>query len=270
MSDNSRIAWCDATWNPIVGCSPVSAACDHCYAARMGKRLAGRCGYPREFSQVTFREDSLDQPLRWRKPRRIFVCSMGDLFHEEARNEDRMRIWNVMCKAHWHTFLVLTKRAEEMYEWCRVYGCPENVWTGVTAENQETLDDRLVHLLRVASKVRFLSCEPMLGKIDIGTSIALAYRGCKTDGMERDIEWVIAGGESGPGARPTHPEWVRSLRDQCAAGGVPFFFKQWGEWAYVEPSGAPDDGGDVVRVGKRAAGRLLDGREHLEFPKVKP
>ncbi len=247
MSDRTRIQWCDATWNPIVGCTPVSEGCAHCYAARMAKRLAGRCGYPKDFSEVTTRQHVLGQPCSWKNPRRIFTCSMGDLFHERVNPADRFSVFNVMRGCPRHTFLVLTKRPELIspsIEW------PSNVWLGVTVENQEMADARIPMLLKVEAAVRFVSIEPLLGPVYLPVVLPVW------------ISWVIVGGETGPGARPMHPDWVRSIRDQCVTAGVPFFFKHWGEYCVT------CDSTKMVRVGHKMAGSLLDGREWDEFPEV--
>jgi protein gp37 len=300
----TRIEWADAVWNPVTGCSKVSEGCDNCYAERMSKRLAGRCGYPAANPfKVTFHEDRLGDPLRWRKPKRIFVCSMGDLFHDDVPDEFIARIWWVMgqCAGYLdpsrhrpHTFLVLTKRASRMKDWIRGWCEPHtrkrwvesfgavydwesgprywpdvlpNVWLGVTAENQETADKRIPMLLQIPAAVRFVSCEPLLGPVGLAAYIS------------NGIQWVIVGGESGPDARTVHPDWVRSIRDQCIAAEVPFLFKQWGEWCYPEQMpedayrawdvhyGTGDYHNQPFGVGKKAAGRELDSRIWDEYPK---
>jgi protein gp37 len=316
MGDKSRIEWTDATWNPVTGCSPVSAACDHCYAARMVKRFPHLHDtrkqravpltiHPKGFWNIQFHPSRLDQPLRWKKPRRIFVCSMGDLFHEDVPTMTIYNVFTVMARCQRHTFMVLTKRPERMLEYCqRIRFIPTeelahlkepgvsynpneihsfrplpNLYLGVTAENQEMADQRIPILLQTPAAKRFVSIEPMLGPVDLGRiKIANGVVEC-AGGRLPPIDWVICGGESGPGARPMHPDWPRSLRDQCQEAGVPFFFKQWGEWAPIGT--VPAHGGhalarfgtnlnpeaDVVRVGKKAAGCLLDGREWKEFPR---
>jgi protein gp37 len=288
MGDRSRIEWTDATWNPVTGCTHVSPACDNCYAERMSKRLAGRAGYPAdEPFKVTVHEDRFDHPIRWTRPRMIFVCSMGDLFHVDVGFPAAVKIFARIAQATHHTFLVLTKRPKRMQAvlssaefrlsvnsdlWRRGFKVIPggmtcvlpNLWVGTTVENRATLP-RLDALRKTPAARRFVSFEPLLGDIgDVNLS---------------GIGWVIAGGESGPKARPSHPDWFRSLRDQCVAADVPFLFKQWGE--YAPPSQIPDhtetyrcwagqdDGADPEtpwRFGKKAAGRELDGRTWDEEP----
>jgi len=307
MAKYSRIEWTDATWSPVTGCAPISEGCQNCYAKRMANRLRGRCGYPADDPfRVTLHPERLNEPLKWKTPRRVFVCSMGDLFHEDVHPYDIMQIFNVMAKAKHHTFLVLTKRPERMLEvykrlrpgttipgpYFSITGkgegwagsppsLPNNIWLGVTAENQQRADERIPILLEIPAAVRFVSVEPMLGPVDLSEwkpFDGVCYcqedpRGCKPrlvkDCPETAIDWVICGGETGPGARPIHPDWVRSLRDQCQAAGVPFFFKQWGEYGL---NWLNDDNGKVEgsewmdRMGKKKAGRILDGRTWDEMP----
>lgn len=329
----TKIEWADATWNPVTGCTKISPACDNCYAERMAKRLAGRVGYPKdEPFRVTLHPDRLDQPLKWKKPKRIFVVSMGDLFHENVPESYIAAIFAVAAAAPQHTFMVLTKRPKRMAAWFQwlsaeyngpcdqnavlqtcfgEYGWADqfddavasmldaawplpNVWLGVTAEDQQRADERIPWLLKCPAAVRFVSAEPLLGPIDLSLlracvdcgslnrhcgllndedELYCGACGCKTF---YGVDWVIVGGESGQNARPSHPEWFRGLRDQCKAAGVPFFFKQWGEWAplpcidpHFRASEVRTVGADNVRmcrVGKKAAGRLLDGREWNELP----
>ena len=255
MAD-TQIDWCDKVWNPVTGCSKVSTGCKNCYAERMAKRLAGRAGYPAENPfAVTLHPDRLNEPLRWRKPRRVFVCSMGDLFHADVPDGFIFRVWQTMAATPWHTYQVLTKRPERMAEFtgvCAVmppFALP-NVWLGVSVEDQATADERIPHLLRCPAAVRFVSYEPALGPVDFdgdGYAGPGWLRGWHTE-AEHDprcdgscsaghcpvpvqtenekLDWIIAGGESGPHARPAHPDWFRSVRDQCKAAGVAFFMKQ--------------------------------------------
>jgi protein gp37 len=300
---NGGIIWTETTWNPVRGCSKVSPGCANCYAERMAARFCGP-GEPyhgtiadgRWTGKVRLEEDALTAPMRWRKPRRIFVCSMSDLFHPEVPDSYIGKIFGVMAEAHQHTFQVLTKRAQRMLEWSKsvahypkgdrskspVPGWPPNVWLGVTAEDQKRVDERIPLLLQTPAAVRFVSCEPLLGPVDLAKAGAVwsdmndkIIPGCRSIGT-KEINWVIVGGESGPGARPMHPDWARGLRDQCQAAGVPFLFKQWGEWGpRTGDQGVPDyaffkgPGAEchVWRVGKKAAGRLMDGRTWDEFPK---
>lgn len=378
MAETSTIEWTDATWNPITGCSIVSPGCTNCYAMKLaGTRLQhhpSRAGLtkpskagPVWTGEVRFNEEWLDQPLRWKRPRRIFVCAHGDLFHESVPDEWIDRVFAVMALAPHHTFQVLTKRAERMRgyltdddlnhrisaalgsmldgDWIwdhsrlrpAIDGLIDafighrmtdddlveylpapmplpNVWLGVSAEDQARADQRIPHLLETPAAVRFVSLEPLLGAINLnglysqfvleGGGIEQRWDSCldgrrfniwsESDDDAPRLDWVIVGGESGPGAGPMHPDWLRSLRDQCTTAGVPFFFKQWGEWAPGESAGKPktyeigfwvdgrwhmdretakqaedgnfDEEPDVYRVGKKAAGATLDGREWREMP----
>lgn len=309
--NTTSISWTEKTWNPMSGCTPISEDCANCYAKRMAQRLRGRCGYPAdEPFRVTLHEDKLDEPLRMRKPSRIFVCSMGDLFHEDVPDTFILRVAQVMYDAHWHQFLMLTKRPDRMKQfWERVWegdarelflgsghltsgrSIPQNVWCGVTAENQERADERIPILLQVPAAVRFVSVEPMLGSTDLRH---LHYQGITeidalagTHGLIRPhggkcakLDWVICGGETGPGARPMHPDWVRSMRDQCQAAGVPFHFKSWGAyreacasddpiWNGQSPNLKHEHGTHFIKLNPRETGRLLDGREWDEYPEVR-
>lgn len=389
----TSIEWTDATWNPLAGCTPISPGCTHCYAATMARRLAAmgqakyvgtaeRRGKVDVFTgEINLDHDSLAIPLRWKKPRMVFVNSMSDLFHEAVPFEFVDKVFAVMNATalrlnpprveRWHTYQVLTKRPERMAEYLesrrpehykpgnhplfaagRGGGGPlrghgeavmnagaimvwplTNVWLGTSTEDQERADERIPWLLKCPAAVRFLSCEPLLGPIDLGAAYrkfidqqrfvtSSTFEGqinecphcdagengadhdfncpyCYGTCFTRGIDWVIAGGESGHGARPVHPTWVRGLRDQCNAAGVAFFFKQWGEWMGGLSVGR-DDGNFVegqdgrvyleatfkdhefhqwdgprnheepvsLRLGKKAAGRLLDGREWNEMPQV--
>ncbi|MDX2235305.1 MAG: phage Gp37/Gp68 family protein [Hyphomonadaceae bacterium] len=322
MADDTGIEWADATWNPIVGCSIVSPGCTHCYAMRFANaRLDGNPKTP-HYADTTQRvngaavwtgkvapapEHVLTQPLRWKRPRRIFVNSMGDLFHEAVPNAWIDEVYQVMQGAPQHTFLILTKRAQRMRDYhvklCAdvnaqatraAVGLPDfplrNVWLGVSCEDQARADERVPLLLDTPAALRFASAEPLLGPIDFNfiCDKERARRVFALNGAWEDrggvmkcprLDWIIAGGESGKGARPMHPDWARSLRDGCATAGVPFFFKQWGEWA---PVAADHDGpaqlrpwantdgrrGFIARLGKRAAGRTLDGATHDAFPEA--
>ena len=315
----TKIEWAETVWNPVTGCSKVSPGCVNCYAERMSKRLAGRCGYPKdEPFRVTLHPDKLEEPYKWKKPRRIFVCSMADLFHEDVPDEFIFQVFNSMAKAQWiygHKFMVLTKRPERMKAIIQAieanlaeqrkpiknpngttmlhltFSFPlQTVWLGVTAENQEMADQRIPILLQIPAAVHWVSCEPLIGPVNI--ELYLRESGLRAPHW---LDWCVAGGESGPGARPMHPSWAKSLRDQCQAVGVPYFFKQWGEWApfYDRDKDDPDwqnipeekpgicrlnlaggrgfHGERVVyfhRVGKKTAGRLLDGRTWDQLPKA--
>lgn len=287
MSDKSRIEWTDATWNPVTGCTKVSDGCKHCYAERDWKRLSAPRAVPnrytgRKFTDVQCHHELLEQPLRWQKPRRIFVNSMSDLFHEAISDDFILAVFVTMAVARRHTFQVLTKRPKRMRDlmtrWRTAgvvlregYGVElPNVWLGVSVEDQATADERIPLLLDTPAAVRWVSAEPLLGPVRFHWDRWLPVSGFEQIERERlrTIDWVVAGGESGPKARPMHPDWVRSLRDQCAEAVVPFLFKQWGEWA---PRGINDDkNSTMIRVGKKAAGRLLDGIQHDAYPEVQP
>ena len=238
MSDGSTIEWTDATWNPVTGCTKISAGCDHCYASRFSERFRGVAGHPFESGfDLTLRPTRLEQPLAWKRSRLIFVNSMSDLFHKGVPEEFVCRVWDTMERAHWHTFQVLTKRSSLMRDFLkRRYAgrsVPRHIWYGVSIEDRSKIS-RLRHLQATPPGVRFLSVEPLIapvGKVDL-----------------EGISWVIVGGESGPEARPLDLQWVREIRDQCQRREVAFFFKQWG--------------------GRRpkSNGRLLDGREWSQFP----
>lgn len=318
----SKIEWTDETWNPVLGCSKVSPGCQNCYAVTMSHRVEsmGNPNYTgltvkhpngqRDWSgKVVCLEDRLAIPLKWKKPRRIFVNSMSDLFHEDVPESFIRAVFSVCASARQHKFQILTKRPERMreildrikYDMLAIrpgYGAKlPNVWLGTSVENQQTADERIPHLLQTPAAVRFLSCEPLLGPVDLRPSWLNPTRQ-----NNNPISWVIVGGESGPKARPMHPDWARSLRDQCQAANVPFFFKQWGEWGlnttkaiailsrsrsnqlyvvvsetksekpiayYAYPQNGTDEIGGIEtmsRVGKAQAGRQLDGQEHNEYP----
>ncbi len=238
MADKSAIEWTEATWNPVTGCSKVSPGCAHCYAETFAERWRGILGHPYEQGfDLRLWPGRLSQPLRWRKPRTIFVNSMSDLFHEDIPDHFVQEVFKVMEQADWHTFQVLTKRPERAAELAGRLPWPGNVWLGVSIENRRFV--RRADLLRsVPAAVRFISAEPLLGPLE---ELSLD-----------EIDWLIAGGESGPQHRPVRIEWVRNLRDTCAHAGVAFFFKQWG--------GARSKSG----------GRILDGRTWDEMPRRVP
>jgi protein gp37 len=368
MSDASTIELTDATWNPVRGCSRVSTGCERCYAEVFAARFAGpgrpfegltrrTPGGPRWTGKIRLVPEALEIPLHWRKPRRVFVNSMSDLFHEDVPDDFIHAVFAVMARSRHHTFQVLTKRPARMRALLSRWqsegltmreGCGvtlPNVWLGVSVEDQRAADERIPELLATPAAVRFLSCEPLLGPVNLskwfggpGSPVRkdnpgptdeprtvrggharsepsgsvtghvaepqLDPAGAAASRTRPSISWVIAGGESGPGARPMHPAWARSLRDQCVAAGVPFFFKQWGEWAdstAVDPKpraiedriftsdgevlGAGGGRGSAAcgmvegdwrergaawmsRVGKKAAGRELDGRTWDQMPEV--
>ena len=319
MSAVTKIEWAEATWNPITGCSHAgSPGCDMCYARRMARRLAGRCGYPAapHHFDVTLRPERLERPLHWCKPQRIFVCSMSDLFHKDVPDEFIDAVFAIVALAPQHTFQLLTKRAERMARYfqnlgersldhhpalgylsserciCKMWDdyltrttkCRHicdldrsiplpNVWLGVSVENQAAADARREYLRQCPAAVKFVSYEPALGPVD-------------WTGWEF-VDQIISGGESGPGARPSHPDWHRATRDFCEEQEIAYFFKQWGAWfPRSQWENNPDlalpsdedtarggkgifrfpDGEAVYHVGKKRAGRVLDGHEWSEYP----
>lgn len=228
MGSKSSIEWTESTWNPVTGCSKISAGCQHCYAERMALRLKamGQPNYVNGF-EVTMHEQMLELPLKWKKPQMIFVNSMSDLFHSEIPVEFIFKVFDVMHRAHWHTFQILTKRAERLEEISSQLTWTPNIWMGVSVENAQYVS-RMDNLRNTGAKTRFVSFEPLLAPIP--------------DLNLKGIDWAIVGGESGPGARPLKEEWVLEIRDKCFENKVPFFFKQWGG------------------TNKKKNGRLLEGR----------
>lgn len=238
MADGSAIEWTDATWNPVTGCTRITRGCDNCYALRFSERFRGVPGHPFENGfDLTLRPERLAQPLTWRRPRMIFVNSMSDLFHKDVPRTFVDRVFDTMEAADWHIFQVLTKRSSLMRDYLahRYAGrrAPEHIWLGVSVE-EAAAKSRIQHLRDAPATVRFLSVEPLLGPLG----------SLRLDG----IHWVIVGGESGPGARYMDPDWVREVREECAAQDVAFFFKQWGG---LRP---------------KSGGRTLDGREWNDMP----
>jgi protein gp37 len=238
MAEKTTIEWTDATWNPVTGCTKVSAGCDNCYAERFSERFRGVPGHPFQSGfDLTLRPERISQPLEWKKPRMIFVNSMSDLFHKEVPKSHLSSVFDTMEKADWHIYQVLTKRSSllrkflnERYKYRKA---PDHMWFGVSVENEQATS-RIIHLQHAHAGVRFLSIEPLLGpigKLDLD-----------------NIDWVILGGESGPGARPMKKEWALHVRNQCLKAGVAFFFKQWGG---LRP---------------KSGGRLLEGKEWTQFP----
>jgi len=234
MAGNSHIEWTDATWNPVTGCSKVSPGCKHCYAERMAKRLQamGQPNYANGF-EVTLQPHMLELPLEWKRPRRVFVNSMSDLFHKDVPLSFIKKVFSVMRRANWHQYQLLTKRSERLLEVSPLLTWEPHIWIGVSVENDD-YTSRIDDLRKTGADVKFLSLEPLLGPLR-----KLNLRG---------IDWVIVGGESGPGARPMNPDWVRDIRDQCIRDNVPFFFNQWG--------------GQF----KKRTGRVLDGRTWDQMP----
>ncbi|MBU1699640.1 MAG: phage Gp37/Gp68 family protein [Candidatus Eisenbacteria bacterium] len=238
----TKIEWTNETWNPVTGCTKISVGCKNCYAERMAKRLAGRFGYPRdEPFKVTLHPERLEEPLHRRKPRMVFVCSMGDLFHEDVPWEFIVEVFLIMARASHHTYQILTKRPERMREFCSAEqfnaGPFKHLWLGVTAENQKAADERIPILLDTPAAIRFVSCEPLLGTMDLRRFFLApngvpphhaVVRGLHGEGGQ-GLDWVIAGGETGPGARPMHPDWAHDICNQCIAVAIPFFFKKMGQ-----------------------------------------
>lgn len=302
----SKIEWTDVTWNPVTGCTPVSAGCDNCYAKRNATRFRGRAGYPADDPfRVVMRPDRLEQPLKWKEPRRVFVCSMGDLFHDDVTDEFIIAVFKVMKACPQHTFMLLSKRENRALAWFEwidedpIPGWPlPNVWFGFTVENRRQADIRVPVLLQIPAAVRFVSCEPLLEAVNLRVIDYPSKRGL-LDGLTGhteypeqqpiaelpEIDWVIAGGESGHRARPCRDRWIRMLQQQCNATSTPFFFKQWGEWLPISQrwhSSIPAELGarpvhhwDIpgssdrsFRVGKKIAGHLFDGQELREYPEA--
>jgi len=300
----SKIEWTDAVWNPVTGCDKVSQGCKNCYAGRLAEtRLKHLPEYKDGFyGNVQLHPDRLQQPLHWKKPRMVFVNSMSDLFHPEVPFEFIDRVFTIMAMSEQHTFQILTKRPERMFEYSQyankhgikvsqveIYDAGThkldevierrrklplpNVWLGTSAEDQDMYDERAFYLTRTPAVIKFLSLEPLLGDISLEL-------------LDWPVNWVIAGGESGPKARPMHPDWVCTIRDQCKDANVPFFFKQWGEWMpeidlkhlintkkhprYFNPRPVQIiDGVMMHKIGKKLAGNLLDGKKHAQFPTIR-
>lgn len=286
MSANTGIEWADHTFNPWSGCSKVSAGCAHCYAAALPPKMRRHALWGPDARRVPATDEYWRQPLTWDRAAaqegvraRVFCASTADVFEDRDDLDPwRIRLWELIDQTRHLDWLLLTKRPERMARWAVEHGWPDNAWAGASVENQAAADERVPDLLEVPARVLFLSCEPLLGPVDISAWVG-------------ELAWIIVGGESGHRARPMSPRWAASLRDQAAAAEVAFFFKQWGEWAPAEEVRPGITGSDlrlfeeageasgmashqfrngppheVWRVGKKAAGRLLDGREHLALP----
>jgi protein gp37 len=307
--NKTSIEWTDFTWNPVTGCHKISPGCKNCYAETLTNRFAKTWGVE-SFRDVVMHDDRLAEAIKNKKKwagKKVFVCSMSDLFHDDVPFEFIQKIFNAFYYLPTTTFQILTKRparALEFFRWASPILCTgdpfyrpvPNVWIGVSVEDQKHADERIPLLLQIPAAVRFLSCEPLLGPIDLeridpepdssGLGATNALTGDRNDFYQctkiaQPINWVIVGGESGHGARPMHPDWVRSIRDQCAAANVPFFFKQWGEW--VGNQNIPNEyrtynckqhvfdaetvsAVEVWKLGKSKSGNMLDGKHHLQFP----
>ena len=295
MGADSGIEWTDHTFNPWIGCTAVSPACDHCYAETLATNRLG-VGWGQRAERRRTKPSTWKQPLAWNRKAeregrryRVFCASLADVFDNAVPAEWRRDLWTLIDATPHLDWLLLTKRPQNIARmlptrtWSDGGDHAPNIWLGTTVENQAEADRRIPHLLAVPAARRFLSCEPLLGPVDLSASLPLT-RGNPCGEPDTPVRWIIAGGESGPKARPSHPDWFRSLRDQCQAAGVPFFFKQWGEWApteagdrciavdginmpNLEPRGNNGIGtARIERVGKKASGALLDGREWREVP----
>lgn len=340
----TKIEWATKVWNPITGCTPISDGCKDCYAKKMASRLQGRRGYDKAnpFKITIHPEDKFLEPLKWRKPANVFVCSMGDLFHKDVPTAEIDKVFAIAAILPQHNFMFLTKRPERMAEYFTIpakqlserwsdaiiemgisgknedvdsvaaylhnrcaLGWPlKNIWLGVSVENQKTADERIHYLNEISAAVKFVSCEPLLLEINFEKSLGDSLK-WHAGGLKNCISWVIAGGETGHNARPVHPDWVRSLRDQCENDGIPFFFKGWGEYkqmdmtSLLKPFDIAEskknkwtlwkDSNDIIfelididgdfactseeecipiqKVGKKQSGDLLDGKQYHEFPK---
>lgn len=285
----TNIQWTDETWNPTTGCNKVSQGCKNCYAEKMHRRLMHIAPhkYTTPFlSGVQAHDDELLKPLGWKKPRRVFVNSMSDLFHDDVDFTFIIKVFVIMAACPQHTFQILTKRPENLVKYMihrgEFFEQLPNVWFGVSVEDQATANERIPLLLQVPAAIHFLSCEPLLGSIDV---FKYTNFNRNTEHFTK-IDWVIAGGESGHDARPMHPDWVRSIRDQCKSSNVPFFFKQWGTWCPEDISheifllesnrhifyhdrvkACEVNGTTMCNRGKSKSGNMLDGVQHMEFPK---
>jgi protein gp37 len=314
----TKIEYATDAWNPVTGCTMVSEGCRNCWAARLAAtrlkhypRYRGLATYPdlrgavpQWTGEVRLHPELLNQPLHWRKPKRVFVCSQADLFHVGVDYGFITGVMAAIARCPQHTFLLLTKRSDRMYKYFTNCGFENhtlpNFWLGVSVEDQKTADKRIPLLLHTPAAVRWVSYEPALGPVNLQNYLPHAlYMSGETPSGSEGLDWVIGGGESGPNAQPSHPDWFRTVRDQCQAAGVPFFFKQWGEWGSDRPADQhkisghryqydsmtfrpdgtrynptkPDELFEkamqtVYQVGKKAAGRLLDGREWNEFPRT--
>lgn len=314
----TKIEWTDETWNPIVGCSIQSTGCTNCYAMKQAARIVAMTKGKTHYADTTKYVNgnavwtgkikiapyqTFYKPTQWKKPKRIFVNSMGDIFHENVPEEWIENVFRVIQGCPQHTFMILTKNPKRMRQfmiwWKQQFtDILPNVWLGVSVENQETANERIPILLDTPAATHFISCEPLLGAIDLtklhydkkNENFYLdAIEGSNYDTIQAQtnkLDWVIVGGESGKNARPMHPDWVRTIRDQCAQALTPFFFKQWGEFCppiIKIPGMAIDKLGrlynawdeeftkgsaHVVRIGKKLAGNMLDGKTHQAFPKI--
>lgn len=339
---NTKIEWATKVWNPVTGCTPISAGCANCYAKRMANRLKGRHGYDAAdpFKVTIHTEDKFLEPLKWRKPSNVFVCSMGDLFHKDVPTLEIDKVFAIAAISPKHNFMFLTKRPDRMATYfdtpakklaerwedviysmgisagddeidtvasflhniCGLGWPLKNIWLGVSVEDQKAADDRIHYLNEISAAVKFVSCEPLLSEINFEKSLGESLK-WHAGGLKNCISWVISGGETGHNARPVHPDWIRSIRNQCDSGGIPFFFKGWGEfkngsdyinlktsnhivltngefarwdnddWKSISKKYSVNQFNDlkpfvVCKTGKKQSGDLLDGKQYHEFPKI--
>jgi protein gp37 len=274
MGESTKIEWVDHTFNPWIGCTRISAACDNCYAAAMSRRRGWaefEAGAPRHRTTEAYWR----QPLLWNrkaaargKRARVFGPSLADPFDAEVPDRWRQDYLEVIERTPWLDWILLTKRPQVAAKFFATRTVPDNLWPGVTAETQQMLELRGPTILSIAAKIHVLSAEPLLGPLDLSCFLDVPAgdgKGSARDGGPKANRWIVAGGESGPKARPSHPDWFRGLREQCARSGAPFFFKQWGEHAPVAAdSGSLASG--MRRIGRKAAGAILDGHEHRDAP----
>ena len=324
---NTKIEWATKVWNPVTGCTPISSGCANCYAKRMANRLKGRHGYDAAdpFKVTIHPEEKFLEPLKWRKPSNVFVCSMGDLFHKDVPTLEIDKVFAIAAISPKHNFMFLTKRPDRMAAYfdtpakklaerwedviysmgisagddeidtvasflhnrCALGWPLKNIWLGVSVEDQKAADDRIHYLNEISAAVKFVICEPLLSEINFEKSLGESLK-WHAGGLKNCISWVISGGETGPQARPCHPDWVRSLRDQCKNDGIPFFFKSWGVWvpslqivpsladkSYIGPiekSTSKDFFTTTCcvlqKTNKKISGDFIDSKQYHEFPKI--
>jgi protein gp37 len=274
MGESTKIEWVDHTFNPWIGCTRISAACDNCYAAAMSRRRGWaefEAGAPRHRTTDAYWR----QPLLWNrkaeareKRARVFGPSLADPFDAEVPDGWRRDYLEVIERTPWLDWILLTKRPQVAAKFFAHRKPPDNLWPGITAETQPMLELRAPTILSIRAKVHVLSAEPLLGPLDLSCFLGAPAgdeTGSAHGGVSRGDRWIVAGGESGPKARPSHPDWFRGLREQCAQSGVPFFFKQWGEYGPAAKD-TRSPASDMQRIGRKAAGAILDGREHRHAP----
>jgi protein gp37 len=293
----TKIEWTDETWNPIIGCRKISPGCQNCYAEKMAFRLGhGQLskneGLSLKYSRIIdcnsktwngrseIIEESMIRPMKWKKPKKIFVCSMGDLFHESVSFKWIDEVIKVIKQCPQHTFQILTKRPDRMLEYFKNYyqlipRMIRNIWLGVTAENQEQANFRIPILLEIPSIMHFISIEPMVASVNMNEIGFHKFKAWLSGSYQYSIKWVICGGETGQNARPLHPDWVINLKNNCVENNIPFFFKSWGEYwpcvsgrIYREKTIDFIDGVSMAKVGKKLSGCMIEGKEYKQFPKI--